>query len=172
MEDTTDAGQQIQRAIDSFWEHLMPAWNQGRKHARDLAVENSDISLEQFHILRLVRRGIVSVSDLAQERQISRSAVSQVVETLVGKGYISRQENPQDRRFIDLALTPSGSQIISSIFEQNRAWMARKLAVLTPKELEALIQGMEALNKAFSTKVESGEEPSLPLPAATTSQIA
>lgn len=169
MNETTAVEPQIQRAIDSFWEHLMPAWNQVRKHARDLAVENSDISLEQFHILRLVRRGIVSVSDLAQERQISRSAVSQVVETLVGKGYITRQENPQDRRFIDLALTPSGRQIITSIFEQNRAWMARKLVVLTPEELEALVQGMEALEKAFSTKEESEHEHPQPVPAVTTS---
>lgn len=157
MNETVIAEQHIQLVIDGFWEYLMPAWNQVRKHARDLALENSDISLEQFHILRLVRRGIVSVSDLAQERQISRSAVSQVVETLVGKGYLTRQENPQDRRFIDLALTPAGSQIIESVFEQNRAWMASKLAVLSLEELNALIQGLSALNKAFSTQAGSVE---------------
>jgi DNA-binding MarR family transcriptional regulator len=150
---------QIQKVIDSFWDTLVPAWNQVRKHVRELALESSDISLEQFHILRHVRKGIVSVSDLAQERQISRSAVSQIVDTLVGKGYLTRQENPQDRRFIDLALTPIGSQIIQSVFEQNRAWMARKLATLNPEELEAITLGMEALQKAFPPKATEEKEP-------------
>lgn len=144
----------INTTIDRFWETIPPAWNQIRNNLRSIATENLGISVEQFHILRHIRHGVKSVSDLAEVKQISRPAISQAVEMLVEKGYISRLPNTQDRRFIELALTDDGSALLETIFEKNRLWMAEKMTHLSPAELQAIQTGMDLFSQAITAPVE------------------
>ena len=135
--------------IDRFWESIPPVWNQIRGHLRSIAQEKFEISVEQFHVLRHIRRGIRSVSDLATVKQISRSAISQSVDGLVEKGLISRRPHANDRRFVELELTPSGDAMLNAIFDENRAWMIEKLSALTPEELAQMQQAFHLLKDAF-----------------------
>ena len=64
------------QAIDRFWETIPPLWGMIRTHIRGEATKNFDISVEQFHILRHVRRGTGSISELATAKNISRPAIS------------------------------------------------------------------------------------------------
>ena len=97
--------QLIPATIEAFWSTIPPVWNRVRGNVRAIALENFDISVEQFHILRHIRRGLSSVSELAEVKQISRSAVSQAVDILVARGLICRRQNALDRRNIPLELT-------------------------------------------------------------------
>jgi len=135
--------------IDRFWESIPPVWNQIRGHLRSIAQEKFEISVEQFHVLRHIRRGIRSVSDLATVKQISRSAISQSVDGLVEKGLISRHPHADDRRFVELELTPSGDAMLNAIFEENRAWMIDKMSALTPDELAQMQQAFRLLKDTF-----------------------
>ena len=144
----------IQQAIDGFWDCLPPAWSQVRENLHRIATEKFGISVEQFHILRHIHKGVKSVSDLADVKHISRPAISQAVDLLVEKGYITRTQNSQDRRFVELSLTGSGRQLIDTIFQINGIWMAEKLAGLAPGELAQLTRGLEILHKAFNPSVE------------------
>lgn len=135
--------------IERFWESIPPVWNQIRGHLRSIAQEKFEISVEQFHVLRHIRRGIRSVSDLATVKQISRSAISQSVDGLVEKGLISRRPHADDRRFVELELTPSGDDMLNAIFEENRAWMIEKMSALTPEELAQMQQAFRLLKDTF-----------------------
>lgn len=139
----------LQLAIDRFWETIPPTWNHIRGHIRAIAAEKYNITIEQFHILRHVRKGIQSVSDLAEVKQISRPAISQAVELLVEKGLITRQQSTTDRRFVRLELTEDGHKLLNAIFEENREWMIEKLSVLQPGEIDCLLRGMDVLKKTF-----------------------
>lgn len=139
----------IERTIDRFWEAIPPVWHAARCNLRGIAADQFGISVEQFHILRHIRRGRGSVSELAEAKQISRSAISQAVDTLVEKGLIARQQDPIDRRVVHLALTPDGSQMLNALFDRNRAWMREKLARLSPAELDSLMKSMEILKQTF-----------------------
>jgi DNA-binding MarR family transcriptional regulator len=139
----------LQRTIDRFWETIPPMWNRIRTQIRTIAIENFDITIEQFHILRHIRKGIGSISDLAEARGISRSAASQTVDLLVEKGLVFRRENQEDRRFVQLELTPDGAKLLEEIFKKNRLWMEAKLSCLSPQELESAFHGMQILKKAF-----------------------
>lgn len=143
----------LQQAIERFWETVPPAWNRIRNNVRGIATQNFDISVEQFHVLRHIRRGIGSVSELADKRQISRSAVSQSVDSLVEKNLITRTQSADDRRYVQLALTPAGETLLNTIFQKNRAWMMEEMekAELSPDDICTLIQGMEVLKKAFNS---------------------
>lgn len=139
----------LYQAIERFWETIPPVWNTIKHNVRATATDHFDISVEQFHILRHIRKGIVSVSDLATERQISRPAISQAVDVLVDKGLIARGENAEDRRFVQLELTPAGNDLLNTVFEKNRAWMKEQMASLTQEEMNTLLNGLAVLKKTF-----------------------
>ncbi len=141
----------IGQAIDRFWETIPPFWHRVRAHIRQLAAEQFDISVEQFHILRNIRRGRGSVSELAEAKNISRPAISQAVDLLVNKGLITRTTNANDRRQVRLALTDSGNALLDAIFDNTRQWMAHILSPLSNEELQTLTLAMESLRKTQTT---------------------
>ncbi len=140
----------IPDAIDAFWGIIPPVWNRIRGNLRSIAEENYDISVEQFHILRHIRKGLTSVSELAEVKQISRSAVSQAVDVLVERGLVRRRQNARDRRNIPLELTDSGSQLLNAISDKNRLWMKQQMTALSAQELEALTSGLQILERTFA----------------------
>ena len=136
---------ELKQTIDQFWETVPMVWNLIRGHLRAIAAEQFDISVEQFHVLRLIRKGLTSVSDIADARQISRPAVSQAAEILVEKGLITRRQEAGDRRFVHLALTPAGEDLLNQVFQQNRAWMMEKMASISAEDLARITEGLALL---------------------------
>ena len=139
----------LEYVIDRFWETFPPTWHSIRDHIRQVVTESFDISVEQFHILRHIRKGITSMSDLASAKHISRPAISQSVEALVGKGLVTRRHSSADRRYVDLELTQNGQDLLDEVFRQNRQWMAEKMSALNPAELENITHALEHLKQAF-----------------------
>jgi MarR family transcriptional regulator, 2-MHQ and catechol-resistance regulon repressor len=137
------------QAIECFWETVPPVWNRIRSYVNGIATESFGITVEQFHILRHIQKGKGSISKLADEKQISRSAISQVVDTLVEKGLIIRHQALEDRRWVHLELTPAGNELLNAIFKENRNWMKAKMNPLSLDELKVLIEAMTILKNVF-----------------------
>lgn len=135
------------QAIDRFWETVPPLWNYVRSYIRGTATSKFDITVEQFHVLRHVRRGIASISELADAKNISRPAISQAVDILVNKGLLTRTQSTQDRRYVELALTDAGSRLLDTVFRETREWMKGRMLALTPDELETVAKAMEIMKK-------------------------
>ena len=140
-----------ERAIDRFWETIPPLWSTIRQHIRAEATGRFDISVEQFHVLRHVRRGTNSISDLATAKNISRPAISQAVDILVNKGLLTRTQSTEDRRFVELTLTESGNALLDTVFKETRAWMKELMSGLSVEELDTIAKAMEFLTKALNT---------------------
>jgi DNA-binding MarR family transcriptional regulator len=139
----------LQQMIDRFWESVPPTWNRIRTNVRGIAAEKFGITVEQFHILRHIRKGHGSVSELAEAKGISRPAISQAVELLVNRGLVSRRQNAEDRRFVQLELTENGAELLSAIFRENRAWMEGILCVLTPEQMTLVSDALDVLKSTF-----------------------
>jgi len=135
------------QAVDRFWETVPPLWNFVRSHIRATAIGNFDITVEQFHVLRYVRRGTDSMSELATVKNISRPAISQAVDVLVKKRFLTRVQSTQDRRCVELALTEEGNALLDTVFKETRGWMKERMNKLTTDELETIAKAMEALKK-------------------------
>jgi DNA-binding MarR family transcriptional regulator len=134
-------------AIDRFWETVPPLWSFVRSHIRATATTQFDITVEQFHVLRHVRRGSGSVSELATAKNISRPAISQAVELLVNKGLLTRVQSTHDRRYVELALTDEGNHLLDTVFKETRKWMKERMHALTAQELETIASAMEIMKK-------------------------
>ncbi len=135
------------QAIDRFWETVPPLWNTIRSHIRARATSEFDISVEQFHVLRYVRRGRDSISELAAAKNISRPAISQAVDVLVKKGLVTRVQSKSDRRYVELTLTEAGNSLLDTVFKETRGWMKERMKSLSVEELETISKAMEALKK-------------------------
>jgi DNA-binding MarR family transcriptional regulator len=138
------------QTVDQVINTLPGVWDRIRSNLRADAISNFGITLDQFHILRHIRKGCTSVAVLAEKKQISRPAVSQAVEVLVRKGLVTRQANPADRRSARLELTPYAREVMDANFEKNLLWMKDKMKGLTPDELDQVRQAMEILRKTFN----------------------
>ena len=146
----TSSEQILEKAIDRFWETVPPLWNMVRSHIRTTATAKFDITVEQFHVLRYVRRGPNSMSELAVAKNISRPAISQAVDVLVKKGLLTRLPSSTDRRVIELALTDAGNALLDTVFQENREWMKERMSRLTADELATIGRAMEALKKILT----------------------
>lgn len=147
MDESTRSSKKLRQAVDVFWETFPPLWRMIQAHIREVAMEQFNITVEQFHILRHIRRGRDSVSALAEAKDISRPAISQSVDLLVIKGLIIRTVDPRDRRHVKLDLTADGNALMDAIFGDTRLWMMETFALLSANEIQALTRSMESLKK-------------------------
>jgi DNA-binding MarR family transcriptional regulator len=138
-----------QQVIERFWESFPPVWGQIKLNLRKIATEQFEITVEQFHILRHIRKGLGSVSELAEVKHISRPAISQAVDILVDRGLIYREQDATDRRYVRLALTPNGDELLNTISQQNHAWMREKMADLGPEDLAIIQTALGLLKSTF-----------------------
>jgi DNA-binding MarR family transcriptional regulator len=136
--------------IEKFWETIPPVWHRTRTVIRGTAAEKFHLTVEQFQVLRRVRRGIASVSAIADDNRTSRSAVSKAVDALVNKGLIARSQDPNDRRNIPLTLTAEGQRALSAIFAEAETWLAVQFEQLTPEERRTFLAGLDLLQKVFA----------------------
>ena len=147
MDEPNRSSKKLKQAVDGFWETFPPLWHMVKAHIHDVAGKQFDISVEQFHILRHIRRGRDSVSALAEAKGNSRPAISQAVDLLVTRGLILRTTDPQDRRHVKLDLSADGNAMMDAVFDDTRQWMMKKFAPLSANEIESLIRSMESLKK-------------------------
>jgi DNA-binding MarR family transcriptional regulator len=110
----------------------------------------SDLSVPQFRTLRFVQvHADSTLSNLADHLGLTLPSVSKLVDGLVKKGLLIRQEAANDRRYLSLALTPAGESIVNSARAGAQARLVEKLSCLSSDELEVIRKGMELLRPLF-----------------------
>jgi DNA-binding MarR family transcriptional regulator len=113
----------------------------------------SDISIPQFRTLAFVQRNPdSSLSSLAEHLGLTLPSVSKLVDGLVNKKLVIRQESKVDRRRLTLVLTQTGASIVNSARAEAHASLAKKLAGLSDEELETIYQAMQLLRPIFSSQ--------------------
>lgn len=95
------------------------------------------ITPSQAFVLRFVAKtNSANVKAVTRALNISSSAATQLVDGLVGKGYLVRKENPEDRRSITLSLSEKAKKLFKEFKEQGLQKMMEIFKVLTDEELD------------------------------------
>jgi len=80
------------------------------------ALAQADFTLTQWIVLIQVRDGLArTASDIANDLGHDSGALTRVVDQLERRGYLQRTRSAQDRRVVELALTPAGHAIIDEL---------------------------------------------------------
>ena len=95
----------------------------------------------QYNVLRVIRgyrnHGPVSISFI-KERMLDKSSdVSRIVDNLLEKGLIIRQESASDRRQKEIDITDKGLSLLSAMIECDKK-MDMLLHNLSPEEVQML----------------------------------
>jgi DNA-binding MarR family transcriptional regulator len=72
-----------------------------------------DIPRDGVFVLSAIARAELSAGGLSQALGVSKQAVSQLLDTLVLRGYVERSAHPDDRRRLQLGLSGRGAQVVS-----------------------------------------------------------
>ena len=110
---------------------------------------DSGVTVAEWVILReMFDTPTTSPSALAESTGLTRGAISKLIERLVQKHLVTREEGPTDRRTQTIALSPAGRRIVpqlAAIADQNDAQF---FATLSPKQREDLVATLKKLVQA------------------------
>ncbi|MFJ6673260.1 MarR family winged helix-turn-helix transcriptional regulator [Actinosynnema sp. NPDC091369] len=80
-----------------------------------------DLSLTQLRLLGLLRDRRPRMTDLAAFLGLDKSTLSGLVERAERRGLVTRGKSPEDRRVVDVSITPAGSDLADRLQEEVRA---------------------------------------------------
>ncbi|NBL64135.1 MarR family transcriptional regulator [Flavobacterium sp. NST-5] len=100
-----------------------------------------DLSMEQFNVLRILKgqKDKPAHMSLIQERMLTKTSnTTRLVDKLLNKGLVNRQTCKENRRKMEISITPLGKETletISPLIENVESLFAQNL---TPAEVEML----------------------------------
>ncbi len=104
-----------------------------------------DLSPSQWDgVLFIQRPPNCSIRHLAEGLSVSHPAAVKLVERLVRKELITRQESSQDRRVVELALSPRGANCVAQVREARARLMEEIVADMPPEATDQLSLGLHA----------------------------
>ena len=107
------------------------------------------ISMPQVRCLHLIAgAGELRMSKLVAQLGVSISTVSGLVDRLVEHGFVSRRDDPLDRRQVVLSPTAAGTEFIDRMRELSNAQFRGLISHLSAEELRTVHRSIEILTKA------------------------
>ena len=126
----------------------------GPAQARDWI--DVDLTMSQLKMLFVLSSAMgpageasgLRVGEVARELGVTLPTVTAVMDRLVERGLVRRDEDPVDRRQHVCRLTPDGKALLHRLMAGRRAFTTALLAHLDEDELAAFLRGMQVLMAA------------------------
>lgn len=111
------------------------------------------ISAAQMFVLHTLRQHDgLSLNALAEHTATDQSSASVVVQRLVDAGYVTRTPRPQDRRHIELRLTPAGRNVVRRAPPPAQQKILAAVASMPPRERRQFARLLEDFIEAFGVR--------------------
>lgn len=119
----------------------------------------TEISLPQLATLLVLdeRQTPMTVKEVAEMLKRSLSATSRLLDQLVASNFLSRREDPQDRRNKLVAITEEGRALIRIIEQRRAEAQMAVLAYLSPEERAEVLRGLSLLAEASRRSLHPNE---------------
>ena len=88
-----------------------------------------------------------TATKIERERNIKKNTISNHVESLVEKGYLTRQEHNDDRRVVNLVPTDKAKEIAKKYIKETNALKKKLFNGLQEEDIEKLQQIFSILNE-------------------------
>lgn len=112
--------------------------------AESVAQTDTAFTLPQLRVLVLASENpSLSVSAVAKALDVHMSGASRLCDRLVRMGMLDRRDRPDDRRQLELTLTPEGRRQLELVEEHRRqvfAIILRRIPVDQRRELQSALQ--------------------------------
>ncbi len=112
--------------------------------------KTSFLTIPQLHSLAFLQTNpSSSLAALAEYLGVTSASTSTMVDRLVQKEFVTRNEHPQLKRQVVLCLTDTGEEHLQQVRQITRDHLAYKLADLPADQLTNLINDLEELKQIF-----------------------
>src|SRR5262245_26715542 len=113
---------------------------------------DNELSLNAMAVLgSLYRNGEMTVGELAAHERVQPPSMTRTVTCLEDGGHVVRRPHETDRRQVLVALTDLGRETLLADRRRRDAWLARRLAELTPDERAVLREAAPILERLSSS---------------------
>lgn len=113
---------------------------------RSLGAIDGAVTLPQFRALAVLERiGPCNAGQLAAGVGLHVSSITRLCDRLVAAELLTREVRPDNRREVELRITPAGSQLVHAVWAARAGELATALRGLTAEERGALRQVVPAL---------------------------
>ena len=107
-----------------------------------------DLTATQLSALAsLELAGAMTPRELADAERVRPPTMTKIVARLEERELVQRTPHPTDRRQVILAATPAGREMLAQFERAREAWLARRLAELTPEERDTVRRAAEILRR-------------------------
>jgi MarR family 2-MHQ and catechol resistance regulon transcriptional repressor len=135
-----------------LWVVLARAYNAvAARLSEDVA--RHELTPTEFAILEvLYHKGPLLLGEVQRKILVTSGGITYLVDRLVEKGFVKREECPEDRRARYAVLTPAGTALIRKIFPQHAAEIERAVSGLTAAEQREAVQLLKKLGLAAAAQ--------------------
>lgn len=110
------------------------------------------LTLSQIAILDILSRNKESnMSDMARSMNVTTAAMTGIVDRLVRDGYVTRANDPADRRVIKTKLTSKGNTAVKSLLENKKRMITKIFGVLSQRERDEYLKILTRIRAGFKT---------------------
>ncbi|XVX18736.1 MarR family winged helix-turn-helix transcriptional regulator [Actinomycetota bacterium] len=128
---------------------LYRAANAARAHLTAAVLREHDLTWTGFVVLWVVWVWDgMETRHAAEEAAISKATLTGVVKTLEQRGWISRATAEQDRRLVNLQLTPAGQALMEELYPKFNAAEAQLISGLDPKAVATMTTALRGVVEA------------------------
>lgn len=114
------------------------------------------IGPSEGHLLHLIAEAqSINLKDLASAMHLTPGAITQLVDSLVHSGLVTRTPGEQDRRVAVVAVTPAGTQTIAKMKHFKEKMFANILDDLSDSELAAYVRVQRKMLKYLEEHCQS-----------------
>jgi DNA-binding MarR family transcriptional regulator len=150
-------------AFEGFQQRLMTV------HAPEFAA--MDLTMAQAKLLYVITAGgPLTMSEVAHRLHVTVSTASSAVDHLVAVRFLSRTEDPTNRRQVQVAVTDLGRETLAHLRELNNRQLRALFAVMSDEDLAVVERATRIMTTAIGTVLSSDERPADEMPPTTTTR--
>ncbi|MBC7961965.1 MAG: MarR family transcriptional regulator [Steroidobacteraceae bacterium] len=136
-----EQGNTVSQVIDNL-RRTIQALNESYKSIE----QDTGLTSPQLWAVKLVASAApLKVSELAKGMFLHPATVVGIIDRLEAKGLVVRTRSTEDRRVVELDLTPAGRELVAKAPEAAQVMLVRGLETLPKKSLQQVAAGMEQL---------------------------
>ena len=122
------------------------------QQARDSSEKNS-FTAAQAQLAMHIDHGVIHAHELAQQLQISKQAVAQLIDAMVCEGVLARYPDPTDKRAKVILFTAKGQRLLQSHRRQLAGIESRLAELAGDKAINRLRKSLSRIVPHLTTDV-------------------
>lgn len=135
--------------VDNFVPYLInQVANKWNYDFNKMLKAQKQINLSEWRVIAVVRsKPNLSITELITFVTMDQPTVSRIVERLVEREILVRDLKSEDRRYVELSLTPVGIDIVDKLWPTAMRFYQNATASLSDDEVETLVQLLKKVRR-------------------------